>query len=87
MTPTGKLLVRAIALALVVTVMCVPSATAAKIFKNCKAVNKVHEHGIAKNAKRASSATGLTGRPFVSAALYAANESKDRDHDGVACES
>jgi hypothetical protein len=87
MTPTGRLFVRAVVLALVGAAMIAPSATAAKIFKNCKAVNKVHEHGIAKNAKKAKSANGLTGRPFVSSALYAANESKDRDNDGVACET
>lgn len=83
MSKTGRTLALAIAGAL----LFVPSAMAAKVFKNCKAVNKVHAHAIAKNAKAAKSATGLTGRPFVSAALYAANKSKDRDHDGVACET
>jgi hypothetical protein len=78
---------RILALALVGALLIVPTASAAKVFPNCKAVNKVHKHGIAKNAKRAKLATGLTGRPFVSAALYAANQSKDRDHDGVACET
>lgn len=87
MATTRKFLVRAVVLALVGVLLIVPAATAAKIFKNCNAVNSVHEHGIAKNARTAKSATGLTGRPFVSAALYAANSSKDRDHDGVACES
>jgi Excalibur calcium-binding domain len=75
------------ALALVGALLIVPAAPAAKVFPNCKAVNKVHKHGIAKNAKTAKSASGLTGRPFVNAKLYAANRSKDRDHDGVACET
>ena len=46
------------ALALVGALLIVPGATAAKVFPNCKAVNKVHKHGIAKNAKRAKLATG-----------------------------
>ena len=62
-------------------------AAAPRVFKNCKAVDKVYPHGIAKNFKVIKKADGLTGHPFVSAKLYAANHSKDRDHDGVACET
>jgi hypothetical protein len=69
-----------------------PAATSAKEFPNCKAVNKVYAHGIAKNFKVIKTADGLTGRPFVSAKLYAAQNRTgshhlDRDHDGVACET
>jgi hypothetical protein len=50
------------------------------------AVDRVYPHGIARNFKVIKRANGLTGRPFVSSKLYAANRSKDRDHDGVSCE-
>jgi hypothetical protein len=63
-----------------------PAAAQAKVFTNCKAVDATYSHGIAKNAHAATHASGLTGRPFVSAKLYAQNQTKDRDHDGVACE-
>jgi hypothetical protein len=70
----------------------VPSAPAAKVFPNCKAVNKVYKHGIAKNFKVIKTANGLTGRPFVSLKLYVAQNRPgshhlDRDKDGVACET
>jgi hypothetical protein len=77
----------AIAVALFGALLVVPSATAAKVFPNCKAVNKIYAHGIAKNSKVIKKANGLTGRPFVSAKLYAANPGRDRDKDGVACET
>lgn len=69
------------------TLLILPSASAAKVFPNCKAVDKVYPHGIAKNFKVIKTANGLTGRPFVSAKLYAANHTRDRDKDGVACET
>lgn len=58
----------------------------AKAFPNCSAVQKVYPHGIAKSTAAARTATGLKGTPKISASLYAANKSKDRDGDGVACE-
>jgi hypothetical protein len=71
--------------------IAVPSASAAKprVFKNCKAVDLVYPHGIAKNFKVIKTATGLTGRPFVSLSLYVAQKPRnlDRDKDGVACET
>lgn len=51
---------------------------------DCKAVNKVYPHGIAKNFKVIKKASGLTGRPFVSAKKYTLT--LDRDGDGVDCE-
>src|SRR3954454_24812169 len=67
--------------------LLMPSGAGAKVFPNCKAVNKVYAHGIAKNFKVIKTANGLTGRPFVSAKQYAANSTRDRDKDGVACET
>ena len=62
------------------------SAATPRIFKNCKAVNKVYAHGIAKNFRLIKKADGLTGRPFVSFKLYT-NHTRDRDKDRVACET
>ncbi len=73
-------------LALAGACLLAPSAAGAKVFPNCKAVNRVYAHGIAKNFKVIKTANGLTGRPFVSARQYAANRARDRDKDGVACE-
>jgi hypothetical protein len=63
------------------------SASTPRVFRNCKAVNKVYAHGIAKNFRVIKKADGLTGRPFVSFKLYMANQTRDRDKDGVACET
>ena len=81
---------RACLAAIVGALVVVPTATAAKprVFHNCKAVDKVYPHGIAKNFKVIKTADGLTGRPFVSSKLYAAQpRTLDRDKDGVACET
>jgi hypothetical protein len=71
----------------VLMVAPIASASKPRVFKNCTAVNKVHAHGIAKNFKVIKTASGLTGRPFVSAKQYAANRTRDRDKHGVACET
>jgi Excalibur calcium-binding domain len=48
---------------------------------------QVYAHGVAKNFKVLKTAGGFTGRPFVSASVYAANpKTLDHDHDGVECE-
>lgn len=65
--------------------MATPASAAG--FKNCAALQAKHPHGIAKSSSVIAKATGLTGRPTVSAKLYQANKSKDRDGDGVACEA
>jgi hypothetical protein len=66
--------------------LLMPSIASARVFPNCKSVDGTYPHGIAKNAHAATHASGLTGRPFISAKLYAQNQTKDRDNDGVACE-
>jgi hypothetical protein len=63
------------------------SAAKPKKFHRCSQMDAVYRHGVAKNFKVVKSADGLTGRPFVSASMYAANpKTLDRDHDGVMCE-
>ena len=63
------------------------SAATPRVFKNCKSVNDVYAHGIAKNFRVIKKADGLTGRPFVSFKLCTANHTRDRDKDRVACET
>lgn len=73
--------------AFVVSVLVPASADAAsfKTYANCKALNKQYPHGVAKKGY-AKSASGLTGKPYVSTKLYELNKKSDRDKDGVACE-
>jgi len=78
------------AMGVVVLLLVVAAASAAKprVFHNCTAVDKAYPHGIAKSFKAVKTADGLTGRPFVSSKLYAAQpRTLDRDKDGVACET
>jgi hypothetical protein len=77
---------RLLAAAAVVLLALVPAAEAKRPFPNCTKVDAKHAHGIAKSAKTAKSADGLTGTPFISAKLYALEKGLDRDKDGVACE-
>ena len=66
--------------------------TAAKKYGNCKALNKVFPHGVAKSksAKDRNMKKQLVSDPVtnfkVNAAAYAANKGLDRDKDGIACE-
>jgi hypothetical protein len=88
----GTSVARACVLAVTSALLVVSTASAAKVFPNCKAVNKIYAHGIAKNFTVIKKADGLTGRPFVSSTLYAAQNRPgshhlDRDKDGVACET
>ena len=79
-----------ILVAAVLLLVAAPASAAKppRVFHNCKAVDKVYPHGIAKNFKVIKTADGLTGRPFVSSKLYAAQpRTLDRDKDGVACET
>jgi Excalibur calcium-binding domain len=85
-TRVGKIL-PSVTLALAGACLLAPAAATAKVFPNCKAVNKVYAHGIAKNFKVIKTANGLTGRPFVSVKQYTANQARDRDKDGIACET
>jgi hypothetical protein len=77
-----------IAVLALLAVVPVAGAATPKKFHNCAAVDAVYPHGIAKSFKVIKTADGLTGRPFVSAALYArTTKVLDRDHDGVMCET
>jgi hypothetical protein len=61
------------------------SNAAAKKFKNCTELNKVHPGGVALPG--AVNKGGATKKePTIDAALYKANKKSDRDGDGIACE-
>ena len=61
------------------------SQAAAKVFKNCTALNKVYPGGVALPG--AVNAGGVTKKePKYDKALYNANIKSDRDKDGIACE-
>jgi hypothetical protein len=61
------------------------SNAAAKKFKNCTELNKVHPGGVALPG--AVNAGGATKKqPKYDKALYTANKSSNRDKDGIACE-
>lgn len=78
---------RAFLILTVIASLATPATAAATKYPNCAALQKQYPHGVAKSVAAAKTATGLTGNPKVSAALYKANASKDRDRDGVACEA
>jgi Excalibur calcium-binding domain len=85
---------RLYAAALVVPLVLVtPAAAQAKApkivaYQNCAAVHQHYNGGIAKvGAKDKRKGGGHAKyKPYVSTALYAANVTMDRDHDGIACE-
>lgn len=64
----------------------VHTEAAAKKYKNCTELNKDYKGGVAKDAKVKNKGGKTKHAPFVSAELYKANSSKDRDKDGIACE-
>ncbi|GIP45643.1 hypothetical protein J45TS6_41020 [Paenibacillus sp. J45TS6] len=61
-------------------------AEGAKKYKNCTELNKVYKGGVAKSSSIKNKGGKTKYKPHVSASLYEANKSKDRDKDGIACE-
>ena len=58
-----------------------------KKFANCEALNEVYPGGVAKNSKVTNMGGATNYLPVVKPKIYKANASKDRDKDGIACES
>ena len=58
-----------------------------KKFSNCAALNKVYPGGVAKSAKWVNKGGKIKKTPVVNAKVYNENSSKDRDKDGIACDS
>jgi hypothetical protein len=62
------------------------TAQKVKVYKNCKAMNKVYRHGVGKKgAKDKTSGKPVTNFK-VSTKIYNANKARDRDGDKIACE-
>ncbi len=81
---SNRYLTIALSLGLVIG-MSQTTYAAAKKFKNCTELNKVHPGGVAKPG--AVNKGGATKKePTIDAALYKANIKSDRDKDGIACE-
>ena len=81
---SNRYLTIALSLGLVIG-MSQTTYAAAKKFKNCTELNKVHPGGVAKPG--AVNKGGATkNEPTIDAALYKANIKSDRDKDGIACE-
>lgn len=78
----------ALTIGLSAPVAAVEMVGSAKTYSNCTALNKAYPHGVAKPGARdkVSGSSKPVTNFKVSASLYSANKSKDRDKDGVACE-
>jgi len=59
---------------------------AAKTYANCSELNKVYAGGVALSRTSVNLGGKTKYAPTVNAGVYRANSSKDRDHDGIACE-
>jgi hypothetical protein len=79
-----KLITTAVIVATAITVNALPAGAAARTFKNCTAIHVVYKGGVARPGYKEPNK--LRYKPYVNLALYNANESLDRDHDGIACE-
>jgi hypothetical protein len=66
----------------------VAAAAARMHYANCTVVHQHYKGGIAKSGAKDKRANGGHAKyaPDVNTALYNANSSMDRDHDGIACE-
>jgi hypothetical protein len=72
--------------ALVVLAMQVATPAEAKVYRNCTALNKHYSHGVGRKGAR-DHTSGVRVTNFTrNNRVYRQNKSKDRDHDGIACE-
>ncbi|MBA2716451.1 MAG: excalibur calcium-binding domain-containing protein [Propionibacteriales bacterium] len=62
------------------------TASAARSYSNCAALNKDYPHGVGKPGARDSTSGRAVTNFTRSSKLYNANRSRDRDGDGIACE-
>lgn len=63
------------------------TTSAVKVYANCDEMHQDHPHGVG----RPGAADHTSGKPvtnfYVDAELYEANDGRDRDKDGIACEA
>jgi hypothetical protein len=63
------------------------AAPKAKRYANCKALNKVYPHGVARTSAARDKTRGVRVTSFkVSKAVYDLNTARDGDKDKIACE-
>lgn len=58
-----------------------------KSFKNCTELRKTYPGGVALSKTSQNKGGKIKKTPTVNAKVYKSNQSKDRDHDGIACEN
>lgn len=84
-----KLLPIMITSGLIVGMITIPTEAAApkaKTYKNCTELNKAYKGGVAKASNVKNKGGKTKYKPYVSKALYDANQKSDRDKDLIACE-
>jgi Excalibur calcium-binding domain len=84
-----KLLPIMITSGLIVGMITIPTEAAApkaKTYKNCTELNKAYKGGVAKSSNVKNKGGKTKYKPYVSKALYEANQKSDRDKDLIACE-
>ena len=82
-------LAAAVVAALVTLLGCVaPASASTPHYRNCTQMHAHYRGGIARSGARDHRVNGghAKYKPYVNTAYYTANESMDRDKDGVACE-
>ncbi len=62
------------------------AAAKIKTYPNCTALNKDYPGGVARSSSVKNKGGKTKYKPYVSKALYDANQRLDRDKDGIACE-
>ncbi|MCW2505754.1 MAG: hypothetical protein JWO79_4038 [Actinomycetia bacterium] len=88
MTKRGVVVVLALGVAIVAGPPLAAEAASPPHYANCTVVHTHYKGGIAKAGAKDKRPGGGHARyaPYVNTALYNANSSMDRDHDGIACE-
>ncbi len=58
-----------------------------KKYANCEQLRTIYPGGVAKSSKWVNKGGKIRNKPSVHAKVYLANQGKDRDKDGIACEN
>ncbi|UPM55513.1 excalibur calcium-binding domain-containing protein [Gottfriedia acidiceleris] len=62
------------------------ASAAVKYFKNCTEMHETYKGGVARSSTVKNKGGKTKYKPYVSKALYDANQKMDRDNDKIACE-
>ena len=58
-----------------------------KKYANCDELRTIYPGGVAKSSNWVNKGGKIRNKPAVNAKVYLANQGKDRDKDGIACEN